>query len=67
LGFDEDIHFELIFGFTLVKRGLTMQKLINHDTEGPNISFRTVDVFDKSLWRHVNGRADVDIFEFGSE
>jgi hypothetical protein len=44
-----------------------MQKFINHDTKGPNISFRAVDVFDKSLWRHVNGRADVDIFEFGSE
>ena len=44
-----------------------MQKFINHNTEGPNISFGTVDVFDKSLRRHINRRANVDIFEFGSE
>lgn len=41
-----------------------MQKLINKHTKGPDICLGTIDVVDESLWRHVDGRTDIDIFEF---
>lgn len=43
-----------------------MQKLVDQHTEGPNVCFRTVNVMDKTFWRHVNGRSNVYIFEFYS-
>ena len=42
---------------------LSMQKLINEHPEGPYIRLRAIDVVDEALRRHVDGRADIDIFE----
>lgn len=41
-----------------------MQKLINEDAESPDVRLGAVDVVDEALWRHVDGGADVDVFEF---
>lgn len=41
-----------------------MQEFKHHYTEGPNISLRTIHIFNQTLWRHVNGRADINILEF---
>lgn len=44
-----------------------MQKLKYQNSKGPNVSLRAVNVFDKALRRHVNGRANVDVLKFGSD
>lgn len=41
-----------------------MQKLINKHTEGPDICLGAIYVVDESLRRHIDGRTDIDIFEF---
>ena len=56
---------EFTFGSAMTEGSLPVQKFVDHDSEGPNVGFGSVNVLDKSLWRHVNGRADVDILEFG--
>ncbi len=42
-----------------------MQKFIDEHSECPHICLGAVDVLDESLGRHVDGRADVDVFELG--
>lgn len=40
-----------------------MQQLINEHPEGPDIGLGPVDIIDEALRRHVDGRADVNIFK----
>ena len=41
-----------------------MQKLIDKNSECPNVSFGAIYVMNESLRRHVDWRADVDVLEF---
>ena len=65
LRFFENINFELILGFTLVKRGLAMQKFINHDSKGPDVGFGSVVVVNEAFWAHVDGAADGNVCKEG--
>ncbi len=65
LRFNEDIHFELIFGFALVKRGLTVQKLINHDSKGPYVGFGSIVVVNEPFWTHIDGTTDRNVGKEG--
>ena len=40
-----------------------MIKFEDHDSEGPDICFRTIDVAEEALRRHIEGRPDVQILE----
>lgn len=42
-----------------------MQQLIDEDSKSPNVSFWAIDIVDEALRRHVDGRPNVNIFEFG--
>lgn len=41
-----------------------MKKFINQDAKSPNIRLWTVYIVNKALWRHINRRSNVDVFEF---
>lgn len=56
---------EFTFGSAMTEGSLPVQKFVDHDSESPDIGFGSVNVFDKPLWRHVNGWTDVDILELG--
>ena len=43
-----------------------MQQFIDQHAKRPDISLRTIHIINQSLGRHVDGRPDVDIFEFCS-
>lgn len=40
-----------------------MQHLVDDQSECPNVSFRTVNIVNITLGRHVERRANIDIFE----
>ena len=42
-----------------------MEKFIDENSKRPDISLWPIDVIDESLRRHIDWRANVDIFEFG--
>ena len=42
---------------------LNVNQFIDDYSEGPNICLLAVDIVDKSLWRHVQRGAYVQIFE----
>jgi hypothetical protein len=43
-----------------------MKKLEHKYPEGPYIGLGTIYIFDQALWGHIDGRPNVDIFEFGA-
>lgn len=41
----------------------SMQQFKDENSECPNIGFRTINVMNKSLRSHINGRSNIDVFE----
>lgn len=56
---------QILFGLAVTERGVAVVKFINHDSEGPNISFGTVHVVQDAFGRHVEGRTNIQISEIG--
>jgi hypothetical protein len=46
------------------ERSFAVKQFIDEHSEGPNVSLRPIDVLNESFGRHVDGGADIDVFEF---
>ena len=58
---------EFLLGPAGRKGCLAVQKFVDEDAKSPDVGFRSVDVVDEPLGRHVDRRADVNILEFFPE
>lgn len=59
----QDLLSELYLILTVRVRSTAMKKLINKDSKGPDIGFRTINILNKSLRSHIDRRADINIPE----
>lgn len=41
-----------------------MQQFIDEHSKSPNISFRTINIIDETLRRHIDRRTNVNVFKF---
>lgn len=55
---------QLSFG-SAIPRGLSIENLIDHDSNRPDIIFNGVDVLFEGFWGHVEGTANIVFFLFG--
>lgn len=40
-----------------------MKKLVNKHSKCPNVGFRAINILNKPLWRHIDRRSNIDVFE----
>jgi hypothetical protein len=58
-----ELFLELLLASDVMKRSLSMKQLVDHQPEGPDISFGAIGVADISLGRHIERRANIHILE----
>ncbi len=55
---------EFNFSCTILQWSISMKKLVNNNSQSPNISFWSILVVNQTLRTHVNGTTDIEVFEF---